>query len=159
MQPKDRTEREADVTDAVLTASRVLVAVAARSLADMGDVTLPQYRALVVLSSRGPQPVGALAEALAVNPSTATRLAERLVRHGLIRKDPSASDRREVVVSLTAEGRGLIAGVTARRRHEIARILRRVPLEQQARLVEALRMFADAAGEAPEQAWSLGWTE
>ena len=42
------------VTDAVLTASRALVGVAARSLAVVdADVTLPQYRALVVLAARG----------------------------------------------------------------------------------------------------------
>ena len=52
------------VIDAVLTASRVLVAIAARSLADAGEeVTLTQYRALVVLASRGPQSIAALAEA------------------------------------------------------------------------------------------------
>jgi hypothetical protein len=51
----DQTERDA-VVDAVLSASRVLVAVAARSLAEMpGEVTLTQYRSLVVLASRGPR--------------------------------------------------------------------------------------------------------
>jgi hypothetical protein len=45
-----------ELVDTVLAASRALVAVAARSLAAAGDeVTLPQYRALVVLSARGPQ--------------------------------------------------------------------------------------------------------
>jgi hypothetical protein len=44
------------MVDAVLSASRVLVAIAARSLADAGEeVTLTQYRSLVVLASRGPQ--------------------------------------------------------------------------------------------------------
>ena len=43
------------LTDALLTASRALVAVAARSLAAVDDdVTLPQYRALVVLAVAGP---------------------------------------------------------------------------------------------------------
>ena len=43
-----------ELTDAVLTASRVLVAVAARSLSDHeGEVSLQQYRALVMLASTG----------------------------------------------------------------------------------------------------------
>ena len=44
-----------EVVDAVLTASRVLVAVAARSLqaAERDDVSLPQYRVLVLVASRG----------------------------------------------------------------------------------------------------------
>jgi DNA-binding MarR family transcriptional regulator len=75
-----------ELVDTVLAASRALVAVAARSLAAAGDeVTLPQYRALVVLAARGPQGTAELAAALAVNPSTATRMCDRLVRKGLIR--------------------------------------------------------------------------
>jgi len=59
-----------DLTDAVLTASRVLVGVAARSLADHeNEVSLQQYRALVVLASRGAQRPVDLAEALGVDPS------------------------------------------------------------------------------------------
>ena len=50
------------VVEAVLGASRVLVAVAARSLADVAEeVTVQQYRALVVLASQGPQRVLSLA--------------------------------------------------------------------------------------------------
>ena len=46
-----------ELVDTVLAASRALVAVAARSLAAAGDeVTLPQYRALVVLTAGEPRP-------------------------------------------------------------------------------------------------------
>ena len=47
-----------ELVDALLSASRVMVGLAARSVADLdSEVTLPQYRALVVLASRGPQRV------------------------------------------------------------------------------------------------------
>src|SRR5258708_37854243 len=93
------------VPDAVLIASRVLVAVAARSLAEVSeDVTLPQYRALVILATRGPQSVGALAKNLDVLPSTATRLCDRLVRKRPVTRRPSASSRREVEGALTTAG-------------------------------------------------------
>jgi DNA-binding MarR family transcriptional regulator len=46
----------------------------------------PQYRALVVLAVRGPQRPTALAEALAVHPSTITRLCDRLVAKRLVRR-------------------------------------------------------------------------
>ena len=73
------------LVDAVLNASRVLVAIAARSLADVGEeVTLTQYRSLVVLASRGPQGVAALAEAVSVAPPTASRMCDRLVKKGLV---------------------------------------------------------------------------
>jgi hypothetical protein len=66
------------MVDAVLSASRVLVAIAARSLADPDEeVTLTQYRSLVVLASRGPQSMATLAEAVAVTPATASRLSRQ----------------------------------------------------------------------------------
>ena len=147
-----------ELVDAVLGASRALVGVAARSLASVAeDVTLSQYRALVVLASRGPQRLADLAVALAVEPSTATRMCDRLVRKGLVARRRSSEDRRTVRVSLSAAGAALIAEVTARRRVEIARIMRRLPKAQRPIVLDALRAFADAAGEVPEQDWSLGW--
>ena len=147
------------VTDAVLLASRVLVAVAARSLAAVSDdVTLPQYRAMVILASRGPQLIGALAEQLDVNPSTASRLCERLVRKGLVSRQSPPTSRREVEISLTPAGQEVIENVMTRRRREIARIITAVPADQRGHLVEALQAFGTAAGEVPQQAWSLGWS-
>jgi DNA-binding MarR family transcriptional regulator len=146
------------VVDAVLSASRVLVAVAARSLADVAEeVTLTQYRTLVVLASRGPQNLAGLADAVGVAPATATRMCDRLVRKDLIRRRTERDDRRQLRVALTAKGRSLVDAVTGRRRQEIARIMSEIPVEQQAVLVQALGRFASAAGEVPEQDWTTGW--
>jgi DNA-binding MarR family transcriptional regulator len=146
------------VIDAVLTASRVLVAVAARSLSDVAEeVTLTQYRALIVLASRGPQSLAPLADAVAVTPPTASRLCERLVRKGLIARREDHRDRRQVRLALTPAGRELVDAVTRRRRAEIARLLESVPRDSQRQMVDALRALANAAGEVPEQEWSTGW--
>ena len=94
------------MVDAVLSASRVLVAIAARSLADAGEeVTLTQYRSLVVLASRGPQGVAELAEAVSVTPPTASRLCDRLVKKALVRRRTDRNDRRHVQIALTQSGR------------------------------------------------------
>jgi DNA-binding MarR family transcriptional regulator len=149
-----------DVVDAVLRASRVLVSVAARSLAEVTEkVTLPQYRALVVLAGRGPQNAGALAEVLGVHSSTLTRLCDRLVTKGLITRGESPTNRREIVLRLTPRGRRLVRSVTERRRNEIAAIVARVPRTQRDAMVRALQMFGDAAGEATESAWLPGWSD
>jgi DNA-binding MarR family transcriptional regulator len=146
------------MVDAVLSASRVLVAVAARSLADAGeDVTLTQYRSLVVLASRGPKTVAELADLVAVTPPTASRLCDRLVKKGLIRRRAGRHDRRQVHIALTETGRELIDTVTVRRRREIADLLTAIPLETQRSVVAALTQLAEVAGEVPEQDWSAGW--
>ncbi len=145
------------VTDAVLRASRALVGVAARSLAEVeNEVTLPQYRVLVVLASHE-RNLGELAEALDVHPSSATRLCTRLEAKGLITRRPATQSRRELLVSVTPKGRSLVDRVTKRRRREITRIIARIPERDQRVLVHALGVFAEAAGEMPEPAWSFGW--
>jgi DNA-binding MarR family transcriptional regulator len=93
------------LADAVLTASRTLVAISARSLAAARpEVTLPQYRTLVVLRARGPQSLQSLADELGVVPSTATRMCDRLVAKRLVRRGHPAGNRREVELRITPTG-------------------------------------------------------
>jgi DNA-binding MarR family transcriptional regulator len=146
------------VVDAVLSASRVLVAVAARSLADVAEeVTLTQYRTLVVHATRGPQSLGGLASAVGVTPATATRMCDRLVRKGLVRRRDERDDRRQLRVVLTVAGRALVDATTERRRRAIKSIIGQIPDREQVVLVQALARFAEAAGEVPEQDWTTGW--
>lgn len=153
-----RVASHQNTIDAVLATSRVLVAVAARSLAEIADeVTLPQYRALVVLASKGPQNVACLAEALNVTPPTATRMCDRLVKKGLISRRTDRDDRREVKIALKKSGRDLVAEVTRRRRLEIANLLDKLSLADQSSLVSLLNALATAAGEVPDQDWAVGW--
>jgi DNA-binding MarR family transcriptional regulator len=140
--------------DAVLTASRSLIAVATRSLgAAAEETTIAQYRTLVVLASRGPQRMVDLAAALDVAPSTAGRMCDRLVRKRLIRRHRARADRRAVLVSVTAAGRLVVDQATARRRALIEDILAKLPAETQRAVAEALAVFADAAGEVPDSQW------
>jgi len=145
---------DAAAVDAVLTASRSLIAVATRSLgAAAEETTIAQYRALVVLASRGPQRMVDLASALDVAPSTAGRMCDRLVRKGLIRRHRARADRRAVLVSVTAAGRLVVDQATARRRALIEDILAKLPADAQRTIAQALAAFAAAAGEVPDSQW------
>ena len=140
--------------DGVLAASRALIAVATRSLgAAAEETTIAQYRALVVLASRGPQRLVDLAAALGVAPSTAGRMGDRLVRKRLIRRHRARADRRAVLVSITPAGRRVVDQATARRRALIAEVLAGLPAWRQRAVAEALRAFAAAAGEIPDSQW------
>jgi DNA-binding MarR family transcriptional regulator len=147
-----------ELIDAFMTASRVLLAVAAQSVgAADAEVSLPQYRVLVILASRGPQRIGDLAQQLSVNSSSVTRMCDRLETHGLVRREPSSDDRRVVCVSITPLGQRLVRQVSKGRRQEIGRILRAMPTESHDPLLSALRAFTDAAQEIPEQQWPRSW--
>jgi DNA-binding MarR family transcriptional regulator len=152
----DQEQTDPAAVDAVLTASRSLIAVATRSLGSAAEeTTIAQYRTLVVLASRGPQRMVDLAGALDVAPSTAGRMCDRLVRKRLIRRHRPRADRRAVLVSITAAGRQVVDQATARRRELIAGILAKLPLQQQRAAAEALRAFAEAAGEVPDSQWPV----
>ena len=132
--------------------------VAARSLAESEEeVSIPQYRALVVLGGRGPQRPVDLADALGIDPSTATRLCDRLVRKRLISRRRRGADRREVRLELTTHGAALLDDVTARRRREIERILKAVPAGERRAILAAFAGFASAAGEIPDAQWPRSW--
>ena len=146
-------------TDAVLTLSRALVGVAARSLAATeAHVTLPQYRALIALGMPEEHNVGSLAEALGLHVSTVTRLCDRLVANGFIERRTSRESRREVTLTLNERGRALIRAETARRRRAIREIVARLDRRTQLEMIDALGALAGAAEGAWGHAWKLGWT-
>ncbi|MEW2120099.1 MarR family transcriptional regulator [Streptomyces sp. NPDC005474] len=154
------------VTRAVLTASRLLVAVSARSLAEVEErVTLPQFRMLVVLSTRGDTKLVTLADLLQVAPSTAMRMVDRLIAAGLAERRLNPANRRETQLGLTDEGRRTVEDVMARRRAEVAGIVARLAPARRAALVDALTAFSAAGGEPPAPTEDetgrnpLGWAD
>ena len=147
-----------ELTEAIILASRAMVGIAVRSLAGAAyEVTLPQYRTLVVLSYGGSSRLADLAATLGVSPSTATRMCDRLVRKGLISRSRDELDRREVNLSVTEAGRQVVEDVIERRRVEVREMLRSIPDDARPRLVSSLQLLAVAAGEAPEMHWAPGW--
>jgi DNA-binding MarR family transcriptional regulator len=145
--------------DAVMLAAQALVGVTAQSVAEVEDlVTLPQLRVLVLVASRGALNLNALALAMGIHPSNATRACDRLVAAGLLRRGESSVDRRNLVLSLTDDGRQLVDAMVQSRRRAVAGVLERVPPTRRRALVAAMRTFGVAAGETQaENAWKLGW--
>ncbi len=147
--------------DAVMLATRVLVAVSARSIAAIEDqVTLPQFRVLVMIASRGPLNLRSVAEGLGVHPSNTTRTCDRLVAAGLLTRHDDPADRRNLVLELTAAGQRLVDDVTRDRRDTIAAVLAGMQRSSRDMLAVALTAFAAAGNETdPDRgAWALGWT-
>lgn len=153
--------RTDDLVTALLTASRALVGVSARSLATVEDtVTIAQFRSLVILSSKGPSTLAALAGELGVTASTAQRQIDRLVGQELVTRRENPTDRREVVIAITTAGKRIVDTATKRRRKAIAAIVANMsPVDSDA-LIEALDAFAHAAREPVadgDGAARLGW--
>jgi DNA-binding MarR family transcriptional regulator len=148
-----KTEDSLDlITDALLTASRLLVAISARSIAHVDEtITIPQFRTLVILSNHGPMNLGTLAGRLGVQRSAAGRMVDRLVAVGLIDRQTNPTSRRELLAALTTRGRQIVRRVAAHRRDEIARIVEAMPAQERRGLVRALTAFTAAGGEPEAQ--------
>ena len=150
-----------ELVTALLTASRALVGVSARSLGEVEETfTLTQFRTLVVLAGHGPSRLNRLAERLDVQASTALRTVDRLIEAGFVARRENQADRREVVIELTRAGRRLVDSVTRRRRAAIEQVVRAMPSGRRRDLVEALIAFAAAADEplvTADAATKLGW--
>ncbi|MGH3491678.1 MAG: MarR family winged helix-turn-helix transcriptional regulator [Sciscionella sp.] len=148
MPTKPSAEDVDAMTDALLRASRLLVAVSAASIVAVDEViTFPQFRLLVVLQNLGEAKMATLAGSLGVNPSTATRTVDRLLHAGFVSREANPSSRREVVLALTEQGRAVVDKVTSTRRKEIAEIVEAMSPRNRRGLVEALASFAAAGGE------------
>ncbi len=147
-QGRDTGESPEVITDALLTASRLLVAISARSIAEVDEtITFPQFRTLVILSSHGPLKSATLAGLLEVQPSTSGRMVDRLAGAGLIERRPNPASRREVLIELTPRGHAVVRSVTDRRRAQIARVVARMPSSERRGLIRALTAFTTAGGE------------
>lgn len=143
---------------AAILASRSLLGFVARSLAPvLEELTLVQFRVLVVLEGGGPARMADIAERLGVHPSTLSRTVDRLSAGGWVTRVPVEGNRREVRVEPTARARELVAEVTARRRAEIAAALAQLPAGDREAVRQGMERFAAAAGEpSPAELLGLG---
>ena len=80
-----------------------------RELLKTLDLTYPQYLVMLVLWERDGLTVGEISERVFLESPTLTPLLKRLQAAGLIDRARSAADERQVLVTLTAQGRALQA--------------------------------------------------
>jgi DNA-binding MarR family transcriptional regulator len=132
---------EAVQTDAVLaTAMRISISRLARRLrverlglggteTVLSDIQLAALAALARHDSMTP---GELAEHEKVQPPSMTRVIAVLEERGLVRRQPHATDRRQVVLTVTDEGRDVVQRVRRRREAWLAQRLQELtPDERQ----------------------------
>jgi DNA-binding MarR family transcriptional regulator len=134
--------------EALQGAMRVLAGVALRSLDALNSaVTLPQFRLLAVLADLGPVPSGQAARTLGLDPSTVTRLADRMVAAGHVSRGTAPRHRGVVTLELTASGRDLVSAADEWRREELGRIMTRLTSREQAAVAAGLALLVGAAGD------------
>jgi DNA-binding MarR family transcriptional regulator len=86
----------------------------------LSDIQLASLAALERHDSMTP---GELAEHEKVQPPSMTRVIAVLEERGLVRREPHATDRRQVILTVTADGRELVQRVRRRREAWLAQRL------------------------------------
>ncbi|NND75311.1 MAG: MarR family transcriptional regulator [Ilumatobacter sp.] len=102
-----------------------------------------QMDALDLLTRRDRTMKG-LAERLHIDPSSATRAVQRIVKDGLAERYPSPEDGRVVMVRVTREGRRRHAAVARRREIAIGQIVGSFGPDERAQLADLMDRLIEA---------------
>ena len=107
-------------------------------------VTLTQCHLLGEVARSGPRTLGQLAQALELDPGSASRAVDAMVKQGYLERIAAAHDRRYVTISLTTAGAALSGDVESTGTNMATRILQMIPESEHALVFEALTLLAQA---------------
>jgi len=111
-------------------------------LASKFELSPAQCHVLHLIEPDRPIPMGRLAEALACDASNVTGLVDRLESRGLVRRQPSAEDRRSKVLELTPAGVRL-RSIVLEHMTTPPEILHRLSADEQRALVKMLERLLE----------------
>jgi DNA-binding MarR family transcriptional regulator len=117
--------------------SMILLDLHQQHLAEL-DLTVSQAQALRALKNNGCMPTGQLAAELQISAPAITQLTDRLIRKSLIERQTAASDRRTVLVALSAKGKRLMEQMRKRRCEIFSRALLQLDESERAEVTAAL---------------------
>jgi DNA-binding MarR family transcriptional regulator len=106
------------------------------------ELSPAQCHVLHLIQPGRPIPMGRLAEALACDASNVTGLVDRLESRGLVRRQPSAEDRRIKVLELTRAGARL-RSIVLERMTKPPDTLGRLSADEQQALVKILKRLLE----------------
>jgi len=102
------------------------------------SVTLTQLSAMGTLSKYGPMSAGELAGCERVQPPSMTKVLANLEERGLVRRSQHPSDRRQVIIEITAAGTALLDSERRSRDAWLSRRLASLTPEERALLQQVV---------------------
>jgi len=121
-----------------------------RALLREHRLTGPQLSVLKELARQGPTPIGTLAKRTFLGAPTVTGVVDRLERQGWVARGPGREDRRQVVITITEEGRRLLDSDRPLFSPVFCGSLRELPEAEQGQICDVLqrlaKMMEDSAG-------------
>ncbi|MBX6722410.1 MAG: MarR family transcriptional regulator [Dactylosporangium sp.] len=147
------------MTERTVVVKRVTTAQLAKALRDaitrfnrrvrqarpVGDLTGTQLSAMTSLELAGAMTPRELAEVERVQPPTMTKIIARLEERGLVQRTPHPTDGRQVILSVTDEGRAVLAMHERARGEWLTRMLDRLTPEERDTLRRAAEILEKLA--------------
>lgn len=123
-----------------------------QALSPCPDVTPTQFAVLCVINDRGPCALTVIVRSIIIDLATVRGTVERLKKRGLVILAKGESDRRQVIASLSAEGRDVMDRMipTAARITEVT--LRNLSLPERVAFEYLLEKIALPYGDAQDDA-------
>jgi DNA-binding MarR family transcriptional regulator len=122
-----------------------------RALVREHQLTGPQLAILMEVSRQGGAPIGALAKASFIGAPTVTGIVDRLERQGLVSRVRNDVDRRQVLITLTAAGKRVLARDPSPLQAGFREQLLELPKVEQRKICEALERVASMMERAAVQ--------
>jgi DNA-binding MarR family transcriptional regulator len=109
------------------------------------DLTITQFRLILVLQNYGPLRMSDIASKLKVTLPTTTIIVDNLVRKNLVLREANPQDRRLVICKLSPEGELLISKLWGSGQMIIQRLLESLTYEETQKAVEVADLLYQAA--------------
>lgn len=116
-----------------------------RQTRPVGDLTVTQLSALTSVELAGAMTPRELADAERVQPPTMTKIVAKLEERDLVRRTPHPTDRRQVILAATAEGRAVLARFERAREEWLALRLAELTPEERETLRQAAEVLLKVA--------------
>ena len=107
------------------------------------DISAAQLMVLASVADRGADSASGLCKSISYDPGAMTRMIDRLQQKGLVRRIPSAEDRRAANLELTAAGRALYPQLIAAKETVQAQFVRGFSAEDVGKLEKLLNRMLE----------------
>ena len=106
------------------------------------DLTIPQFRAMLFIDRNPGCSLLAVAEHLGLTPPTVSKMVDKMVYNHLVKRVPSTTDRRMIVLTLTPEGQPILEVARNGTQAHITEILAALPANKLDVIHQAMNLLS-----------------
>lgn len=150
----ENTREQIELIDRLMTSFPVLMSTMHRygaSFARERELSVAQFKALLLLEHHGPLSMSELAHLLSISPSTASLTTERMVKHNLVKRRHDLPDKRMVRVHLSAAGSAFLAAHREHAREVFRSTLDKLSTEERKKYVEAWELLVSTTQKVSDE--------